>query len=64
MFVLQVVDDAKNFVGGENCGAFVAVRKRALPEDPVGSVLDAIIDESILSKNIQFQPTISSRSLS
>lgn len=58
MFVFLVVNDSKNFVCGENCGAFVAVGERALPEDSIGSVLHSIVDETVLSENIQLQATV------
>lgn len=56
MFVLLVLDDSQNFVGRENGAAFVTATESTLPNDSVGNVLDAVVNETVLCENVQLQP--------
>lgn len=55
VLVSLVVDDTQDLVRCEGRVALVAVAQRALPNDPIRSVVDAIVDEAVLGEDVEFE---------
>lgn len=50
VIILAVIENAKRSVGDKLCRA---VRQRAFPEDSVRAVFEALVEETVLSENVQ-----------
>lgn len=53
MFDRLTLNDAQHFVGDVSCSALVGQAQRALPDNPIRSFLQPVVDEAVVSQDVQ-----------